>query len=783
MTVTSPDVPVAAALRRFSTLAAGVSALMGAVFLFGDTLNLAFLTVKPSVAACFLLASVALWLQRTGLRVYGMLAALPVLLIGLAALAEDAGLVSGPSLTRMEPSTAFAMALLGAALLLLKRETSGGGSPAQWLGFAAWMVGYLGLLVYTFRPLALLPFTNAGMAASTAVILLVLSAGVLAARPDRGWVGLVASDTTGGFLLRRFLPVAFIIPIPVSWVRILGQRLGWAGKEMGIGIPAATTALFFFGFLVWTAKSLNLLARQRESAEEEVEQSREWLAAVLESSRDGIAVEADERIVFANRALARLYGYEDTAAIIGRRLARFRDRADNERLQDYGRLRLEGRPAPATYEFSGVRRTGEQIFVEASVSVASIGGKRYIISVERDISARKDLEAKLRQTQKMEAVGQLAGGVAHDFNNLLGVIIGYVEILQMQKGLLPQSVDRLEQVERAARRAAGLTRQLLAFSRQQILEPTVLDVNKIVADSQKLLARLLPENIEFNFRAAPQTAKVRADRTQLEQVLMNLAVNARDAMPQGGSLSIETEIVKVDEAYAATKQAAVRAGNYVVVVVTDTGIGMDAATQTRIFEPFFTTKERDKGTGLGLATVYGIVKQSDGYIWVYSEVGRGTSFRVYLPQVDAPETEETKPGPETALGTGTILVVEDSASLRELFRTSLETSGYTVLEAANGPQGLEIAEQYPGPIHMLVTDVIMPVMGGSELAARFAKVRPEARLLYVSGYPDETIVRQGELEAGVTFLQKPFGPVELVRRVRAELDAKRELQDAGPRTD
>jgi signal transduction histidine kinase len=387
-------------------------------------------------------------------------------------------------------------------------------------------------------------------------------------------------------------------------------------------------------------------------------------------------------------------------------------------------------------------------------------------SINRLAEQRETLETKLRQTQKMEAVGHLAGGVAHDFNNLLGVILGYADVILTETNLPHDTAKKLDEIRLAAEKATGLTRQLLAFGRQQVLKPVVLDLNKVVAENQTLLTRLLPEDIELQFHPAPGPLKVRADRTQIEQVLLNLSVNARDAMPQGGRLAIKTVATQLNY-----EDGPLDPGNYVLLEVTDTGIGMDAETQARVFDPFFTTKERDKGTGLGLSTVYGIVDQSGGFIQMTSQLARGTTFRVYLPEVNAPEyISASEPRTDSIGGNETVLIVEDSPSLRELFHHSLKASGYKVLEAGTGEEALQVVDTHAGPIHMLVTDVIMPGMGGRELAARFKEKRPESRVLYVSGYPDETIARRGVLESGVTLLLKPFGPVEFIRKVREQLD-------------
>ncbi len=388
-----------------------------------------------------------------------------------------------------------------------------------------------------------------------------------------------------------------------------------------------------------------------------------------------------------------------------------------------------------------------------------------------DVTEQRALEERLRQTQKMEAVGRLAGGIAHDFNNLLTAILGSVDFLRRALGPDHPEHAETEEIQKAAVRAADLTRQLLAFSRQQVLAPKVLELDALVTNLEKMLRRLIGEDLELHFVPKAPRAAVRADPGQLEQVIVNLVVNARDAMPRGGRLTIESTVVDLDAAYA-WEHGTVEPGRYVMLAVTDTGVGIDRAAQARLFEPFFTTKEFGKGTGLGLATVYGIVKQSGGYIWVYSEPGRGATFKVYLPRVEqAGEPVAIPQPPARALGgTETILLAEDEPAVRNLARRVLEKHGYKLLLAATGWHGVRLAEQHGSPIDLLVTDVVMPEMGGRELAQRLTTRQPSLKVLYLSGYTDDAIVHHGVLDAGVAFLQKPFKPDELVRKIREVLD-------------
>jgi PAS domain S-box-containing protein len=409
------------------------------------------------------------------------------------------------------------------------------------------------------------------------------------------------------------------------------------------------------------------------------------------------------------------------------------------------------------------------------------GAIQGVIGVALDITERERLTDQLRQSQKMQAVGELAGGVAHDFNNLLMVVKGHSQLLLER---MPESSPlrlSVEQVEKAADRAAALTRQLLAFSRKQVLQARVMDMNDSVAGMIRMFSRVIGENIQMAFVPGGKLGRVKADPGQIEQVLLNLVVNARDAMPNGGRLTIETSNVELDRGYSAT-HTSFEPGLYVMLTVTDTGCGMDAQTQARMFEPFFTTKGPGKGTGLGLATVYGVVKQSGGYIYVYSEPGRGTTFKIYLPQVSAdldvllPDSEKRR----SARGTETILFVEDEQSVRELVRDYLVGAGYCMLEAPDGVQALKVAAAHPGLIHMLITDVVMPHLSGPQLATKLSAERTDLKVLFISGYTDDTVFRHGVLEGGVAFLQKPFNLKALSQKIREVLSGQ---PAAVPRTD
>jgi two-component system cell cycle sensor histidine kinase/response regulator CckA len=440
----------------------------------------------------------------------------------------------------------------------------------------------------------------------------------------------------------------------------------------------------------------------------------------------------------------------------------------------------DGSPRTRTLQLEFICKNGSTLWTEVKMTFmpSPEGQPSGILGVTRDINERKRLEEQLRQSQKMDAIGQLAGGVAHDFNNLLTAILGYSNLLL--SGLSEDSPLRpdIGGIKQAGERAATLTRQLLAFSRQQVLQPELLNLNIVVANMSHMLNRLIGEDIEQITIHGTESAWVKADPGQIEQVIINLIVNARDAMPQGGKLIIETTSVELDEAYTCY-HAEVKPGPYVLLAISDTGQGMDAETQARIFDPFFTTKERGKGTGLGLATVHGIVNQSGGHIWVYSELGQGATFKIYLPQVEAPVRlampRQISVKPRS--GSETILLVEDGDAVREMVLQALRRDGYRVMEANSGVQACQVAAAHQGHIDLLLTDVVMPGgMSGPQLAANLAALRPNMKVIYMSGYTDNAIIQHGVLEAGIIFLEKPFSLETLTRKIRQALDGEPKMR-------
>jgi two-component system, cell cycle sensor histidine kinase and response regulator CckA len=521
---------------------------------------------------------------------------------------------------------------------------------------------------------------------------------------------------------------------------------------------------------------LTFVGRQLASAveikrnEQALRRSEARYRSLVQSSVYGIyRASLEGRFLDVNPALISMLGYgsAEDVLLLDPEKDVFANPEEHARLVEEFRRsgRLDG------VELKWKRKDGGRITVRISGRAVSSADEPADVleAIAEDVTDRRALEDQFRQAQKMEAVGRLAGGVAHDFNNLLMVIGGYAEVILSQLPSDHPLHEKGKAIQQAADRATTLTRQLLAFSRKQLLELKVVDVNAIVQDMERLLRPLIGENVKLATLLAPQAALTRADAGQLEQVLMNLVVNGRDAMPGGGTLTIQTQTTVVDGNHRREQQF-IRPGNYVVLSVSDTGTGMDKETQSRIFEPFFTTKEKGKGTGLGLSTVYGIVKQSGGYVMVQSEKGQGSTFQIYLPQVEGTAEDNSSPAPDAALGgSETVLLVEDEDSVRQLVRDTLAAKGYAVLEAKSGEDGWETAQRHQGTIQLVITDVVMPGMGGRELVRKLAETNPTTKVLYLSGYTEDTIVSDGSIDSGTAFLQKPFSLQNLSRKVREVL--------------
>ena len=593
------------------------------------------------------------------------------------------------------------------------------------------------------------------------------------------------------YVLRTGLP---LLALPEAFEELVRQgevELIGAPSIDWLGVPLKTGQKTF-GVLVvqtyregvrYSEKDMHILqfvsnqvamAVERRRATQALRASEERYRELVENANDIIYThDLKGNFTSLNATGERITGYTREEIL----RMNIRDMVSEEQIEKASRMtqrKLEGE-TPITYELEVLAKDGRKLALEVSTRLIFQAGKPVgVQGIARDLTQRKELEEQLRQAQKMEAVGRLAGGIAHDFNNLLAVLMGYSELMMQRLEPGDTLHKSAQEIGKAAERAATLTRQLLAFSRKQMLAPKVLDLNGVLSEMEDLLRRLIREDVTLRVASGADLWHIKADRGQLEQVILNLTLNARDAMPNGGRVTIETQNVELDAAYA-RRHPVVQPGSYVLLAVSDTGVGMDTETQAHIFEPFFTTKEKGKGTGLGLATVYGIVKQSGGYIWVYSEADRGTTFKVYLPRV-VERVEESSRGLATVpvaeapvRATETILLVEDEEGVREVAREFLEIMGYKVLEARSPADAMRIAQEHPGEIHMLLTDVVMPEMGGRDLAERLHQVRPRMKVLYMSGYTDDAIVHHGVLDAGTPFLQKPFARDALERKIREVL--------------
>jgi len=513
------------------------------------------------------------------------------------------------------------------------------------------------------------------------------------------------------------------------------------------------------------------LSQQISTVEEALRISEDKYKLVVENAHEAIFVVQNDVLKFSNRRAEQISGYSNDELA----KTRFIDLVvpqDRESVLEKGRRFVNGDEQSESFKPRLRTRSGEELWVEINSVKIRWEGRPATLNFARDVTRQQNLESRFLQAQKMEAVGALAAGVAHDFNNLLTVISGNATMVDGELHDSHPSREFVREISSASRSAASLTRQLLAFSRKQVLKPELLDINTLLSDLGRMLERLLGEDIKLLQSQSQDIGLVNVDPGQLEQVVLNLAVNARDAMPRGGELKLETSSVYVDADYVRSHPGFVP-GEYVLLSIADTGVGIDQKNQAHVFEPFFTTKEDGKGTGLGLATVYGIVKQSGGYVELNSELDTGTTFDIYLPKAKDANAKETDEAPKRAdcEGSETILLVEDAQPVRLIARRALQSRGYTVLEAGGGEEALLLSEQFTGTIHLLLADVVMPGMSGKEVATRLACLRPETKILFMSGYTDDAIVHHGVLDKGMMLLEKPFTPSHLADVVRQVLDA------------
>lgn len=682
---------------------------------------------------------------------------------------------------RMAPHTALNFVLAGLALTLQRSRHKLAArlsrNFARLTGAIA-LVALIGSIYSVASFYRLAPYT--AMAVHTSALFILLSVGILLNDPASELSEMRTSNSLEAVMQRRLLPAALLVPLIVGWILTEGRKAGLYGTEFGLAIFTTANVVIFFVVVLSSGRIVGRVELERNKAERALRESSETLHSVIRTSPMAIVgMDGEQRVCIWNEAAEHIFGWTERE-VLGKPYPLVQE----EEWEDF-RKGLKDQAEGMTIRSHETQRThkdGKKVQVRLSAAAFRDQNEKVAgwVGLLEDVTEQKLLEAQYRQAQKMEAIGQLVGGIAHDFNNVLGVVVGSAEVLAESLKPGDAGARYLGDILSASSRATGLVKQLLAFTRQQVLEPRVLVANETVRGIESMLRRVIGENIELHDSLAPDLWRVKVDPGQLEQVVLNLAVNARDAMPEGGKLIIETKNIVADELYGRTHKG-MQPGAYVMLCVSDTGTGMDAVTQSRIFEPFFTTKEKGKGTGLGLSTVYGIVQQSGGHIWVYSEVGRGTAFKIYFPRTEEMAVVEAPmPAPATAPGGDEkIMLVEDEDSLRALGCEILRQSGYEVLEAAGPKEALELVEKNGQAIDLLMTDVIMPGMSGHALAELLKPRFAGLRILYVSGYTDDAIARHGVLEPGVEFLQKPYTRSALTQKIRSMLDAGRLAPEGG----
>jgi two-component system cell cycle sensor histidine kinase/response regulator CckA len=742
--------------RRIGMALAGVAVAVIVGWIFdlvpATRLSPSLPAMSPNTAVSFLLLGVAVWLAHdpdSRIRNRGAVCALAavVTLIGVLTLCEYAfdrslGIdqllfrEQGALAARTSQATATNIVLVGLALLASDLPApSADQTPAQVLALAVALVSLISLLGYFYGVRALSAAgAYSSMALHTTLGFFACSVAMLGRRSDQGLMRVVSSTGPAGQLARRLLPTAVLLPIILGWLHMEGGRAELYGSPLGVALFAVGNVVCFSVLVWWHALTLKRADQKRRTDEEALRRNEERFRGLVEHSAEAIAMTGpDDRVIYGSPAATRIMGYgpADWARLNPGSLVHPDDQDQRQRIA----ARQNANPGIPYTKCLRVRHKDGSWRLLKITTVnrlndpnfrAQVSNFHDITETARVQQALARTEEHLRHTQQMEAIGRLAGGVAHDFNNLLSVVISFATL-----GLdaLPPGdplANDLTQIRTAGERAAELTKQLLAFSRQQVLTPVVLDLNMAVASMDQIICGLIREDVELRTIPGIELGRVRVDPNQLEQVIINLVVNARDAMPTGGSLSIETGNVMLDDEYA-RNHSGVTAGPHVMLSVSDTGAGMDAETQARVFEPFFTTKPNGRGSGLGLSTVLGIVQQSEGSIGITSALGKGTTFKVYFPRTDddaRPSIAAPIPMPASLRGTETVLFVEDNAQLRALGRIILQKSGYQVIEADGGTEALRFCERFSGKIDLLVTDVVMPKMNGRELAERLAAIRP-----------------------------------------------------------
>jgi PAS domain S-box-containing protein len=745
-------------------------------------------TMKANTAVGFLCAGLALLIltgthrtSRSQVIAAGL--ATIVIAVGLFSLVEyllhcDLGIdqlffadhFRSPYPGRMAHITAVNFCLSGSSLLLLSVSEKQA-TWSQLLSLLSGLSALLAIIGYLYGvPLLYGSVHYTSMAVHTGIGFLILSVATVHCRPLQGLIAVFSSHYSGGWLSRRLLPIAISAPVVLGALYIHSKFL-LADVRLALAC-LIVSQIVLFAVLIWVlAFRLNHSELDKAAVNETLEDSEKKYRTIFEEALIGIFQSGPQgHYMNANRAMATMLGYSSPEELTASVTDIAQQLYVDPRRRDELTALMKQHGLVQNFECQLYRKDGRKIWVTTNIRVIYKDGVAIYDGTTQDITERKLLEAQLVQAQKMDAVGRLAGGIAHDFNNAIGVIVGYSALLKECVAGNGNALRYAEEIGKAGHRAALLTRQLLAFSRKQVIQPTVVELNSVVTETEKMLRRLIGEHVEMTVVPGSELGRVRMDLGQVDQILMNLVVNARDAMPQGGRIVIETANAELDET-SLIQYSYAKPGRYVMLSVSDTGAGMDKETQAHIFEPFYTTKGPGQGTGLGLSTVYGIVKQSEGYIWVYSEPGKGARFKIYLPRVDA-VAEPTSTALESTVvgGSETILLVEDDDAMRQLTRSCLESGGYAVLDAPNGKSALQDAARLNAPIHLLVTDVVMPGMSGAALARRLVTSHSRMKVLYMSGYTADLIAQQGILDRRVLLLEKPFTKEALLRKVRKALD-------------